>query len=200
MKKIIFTQRLEISKYNELRVQIDIRLIQFIIDSGYLPYPIPYFYPKKTSLKNMKKWLFKMKPDGLVLSGGPDIGLNKIRDITEEYLIKYSIKNKLPIYGICRGMQVLGKYFGVKLKPVKGHVNVNHNVYSDFKIKNVNSYHRNALQKCPKNFEVIYKSKGGSIESMVNDKNKIYACMWHPERNKIFDIEDISNFKKIFRK
>ena len=47
MKKIAISQRLELSKYNELRCQLDIKLNSFISQCGFLPVPIPYFSSKK---------------------------------------------------------------------------------------------------------------------------------------------------------
>ena len=139
-----------------------------------------------------------MDLSGVVLSGGEDIGKYKLRDLTEEILIAYSIKNKIQLFGICRGMQVLGKYFNVKLVKVKKHVKVNHYIFSKKKKIIVNSYHNFSLTKCPKNFKTEYKSVDGNIESIESKRIKIYACMWHPERYKKFKNMDIKKFKTLF--
>ena len=47
MKIIAVTQRLENSKFNELRSQVDIKLFNFIVECGFVPIPIPYFFYKK---------------------------------------------------------------------------------------------------------------------------------------------------------
>ena len=60
-----------------------------------------------------------IKPYGVVLSGGSDIGKNKIRDESEKFLIKFAIKNRIPLIGICRGMQLIGNFFNSKLIKVK---------------------------------------------------------------------------------
>ena len=44
---------------------------------------------------------------------------NDIRKKIEIKLIKHSIKNKVPILGICRGAQALNLFFGVKLKKLQ---------------------------------------------------------------------------------
>ena len=95
-------------------------------------------------------------------------------------------------------MQVLGKYFNVKLVKVKNHVKVNHYIYFKKKII-VNSYHNFSLTKCPKNFKIEYKSLDGNIESIESKRIKIYACMWHPERYKKFkNLTDIKKLKNFF--
>ncbi len=199
MKIIGVSQRLEISKFGELRAQIDIRLINFISKCGYVPVPIPYYnLPKKNSLKKLSIWLNSIKLSGIVLSGGEDMGKYKLRDNSEKYLINYSIKKKIPIFGICRGMQVIGSYFKVRLKPVKNHVNTLHTIYSNKKRFSVNSYHNFSLKKCPRDFSIEFKSLDGNIESIQSKTKKIYACMWHPERYKNFKKFDIIKFKMLF--
>ena len=48
-----------------------------------------------------------LKINGIILSGGNNIGDVKERDITETYLLKYAETNEIPVLGICRGMQML---------------------------------------------------------------------------------------------
>ena len=142
------------------------------------------------------------KPDGLILSGGEDIGINIRRDNLEKKLIKYFTRKKKPILGICRGMQVLSIFFGSNLKKlenkhfeyivekVKNHVNTRHECKPQTKDKlfprSVNSYHNYAIKKCPKDFLVTTKSSDGTIESIKHLKYKWEGWMWHPERDKPF--------------
>ena len=50
------------------------------------------------------------------MSGGDNIGDDKERDHTEKELIKFGIERELPIFGVCRGMQVLNNFFKGKIK------------------------------------------------------------------------------------
>jgi putative glutamine amidotransferase len=63
--------------------------------------------------------------DALILQGGSDVspslydqdnyyskGVVEIRDKFEMLLIKHSLNKKIPIFGICRGMQLINVYFG----------------------------------------------------------------------------------------
>ena len=49
MKLIAISQRLEKSNYGENRAQLDTRLFDFVIKSGLMPIPIPYFNGNKTT-------------------------------------------------------------------------------------------------------------------------------------------------------
>ena len=70
----------------------------------------PIFIPN--TLTNVESFLKSMRLDGMILSGGDNIGDNSERDRTEKAIIEYGINSKIPIFGVCRGMQVLNKYFG----------------------------------------------------------------------------------------
>ena len=48
MKKIAISQRLELSKYNELRCQLDIKLNSFISQCGFLPVQFHILVQKKS--------------------------------------------------------------------------------------------------------------------------------------------------------
>ena len=204
IKKIGVTQRIVQSKYGELRTQIDIKLLEFISICGYQPIIIPYFRVNKkaNSTNNLLKWILKIKLSGIVLSGGDDIGKYALRDKSEILLIKYSLKKKIPIFGICRGMQIISKYFKINLKKVRNHVGQYHYIYNTHKNKKkfkVNSFHNFSINKCPKNFVIEFLSSDGNIESIKSKSKKIYACMWHPERYKKFRIQDIKSFKNLFK-
>ena len=175
MKSIGVTQRLCVSKYGELRAQLDIRLINFIAECGYHPIIIPYLEYKEKSIlkKRIINWIKNINLSGIVFSGGDNIGKYKLRDDTEEALLSYAIKKKIPIFGICRGMQLIGKYFNVKLIKVNNHVKLDHYIFSEKKKFKVNSYHNYSLIKCPKGFNIEYQSLDGNIESIESISKKI---------------------------
>ena len=94
MKKIVLTQRIDLIKeYGEIRESIDQLLIQLLIQMNLLPIPISNklfrenFNEKESEQVLIKKWLFEIKPDGILLTGGNNIGQYPQRDNTETFLL-----------------------------------------------------------------------------------------------------------------
>ena len=140
--------------------------------------------------------------DGIILSGGGDISqISKKktkRDKLEKDLMEFSVKKKKPLLGICRGMQVIQNFFGVKLEKVKNHVNKRHNIsYLNTKIK-VNSFHNFGSYITKDCLKVLARSDDNVIESVQHNKLPIMGIMWHPEREKKIKQFDINLFKSFF--
>jgi len=155
------------------------------------------------------------KLDGLLLSGGDDIDptlygankdahntpLDKKRDAFELEMIERAYKRKIPIFGICRGTQLINIYFDGTLHPsildIDGYQNHKNSI---FPIKDA------IIKKISKLFSII-KTKEVAINSIhqqaideVGEDLKITAChdkiieaiekedypfllgvQWHPE-------------------
>ena len=110
MKKIAISLRVAtIGKFQEKRDSLSHDWLQFFKELNYFPVLIPNL------INDLEDFLDILKIDGIILSGGDNTGDEKIRDETEKKIISYGIKNNLPIIGICRGMQVLNKYFNGKI-------------------------------------------------------------------------------------
>ena len=97
MKTIVLSQRLDfIKSRNELRDSLDQNYVRLLKKSGYLSMPIPNniisnFDDYKCSKKEIKEYLDRIMPDGIVLTGGNDIGQYPARDNTELLILKVSI-------------------------------------------------------------------------------------------------------------
>lgn len=177
----------------EIRNGINFDLINWIYQLGFYPHLIPndlrYF-------NEIKKNNFS----GFILSGGNDTNLKMTRSILENKILSFSKKEKLPVLGICHGMQMMNKYEGGNLKKVKNHVGKYHKLKSIIKNypNKVNSFHNYSISKLGKDFEVISESHDGEIEAIRHMSYKWLGIMWHPEREKKFDAKIIKIVKKLF--
>ncbi len=163
------------------------------------------------SISKPKEFFDKMDLDGFVLTGGDNIGDNIERDKIEKSIIEYGIKNNLPIFGVCRGMQVINSYFGGKIEKssISEHVKNDHLVEIQknnyFKINSddsfkVNSYHNNIIKEnfLGKDLVSFALTKNDrTVEGFFHKNLSILGVMWHPERQqKQFDELLFKNFFK----
>ena len=148
--------------------------------------------------------------DLLLLAGGGDICpffygekdtfstcKDPLRDFAELELIYRFIKQKKPIIGICRGLQVINIYFGGTLfQDIKGHSqqfnkDTLHNVFCNPKgllykycgnFCQVNSAHHQSIKHLANNFAIDCISEQGIIEGIFHNTLPILAYQFHPER------------------
>jgi len=206
LKKIVVgvTQRIDkVESYDECRDALDQRLIDWVVQSGFVPIPVPNTLVESNSSQLiLDNWLNTVKIDAILLSGGNNIGDFAQRDLTEKKLLSWAEKNRKPVLGICRGMQMMGVYAGSKLKEVDGHVRTHHqllinNSHTQSLPEIVNSYHNIALENCPETFIILAKSEDGNIEAMKHRELPWEGWMWHPEREEQFNKNDQVRFKEL---
>ena len=198
---VLVTQRIDIfPERSEIRDSLDQKLIDFLSTLGILPIPVSntlVSHPK--GLENLCK---KLKPNGVVFSGGGKLGDCINRDKTELFLFNYAKENNLPLLGICRGMQIMSQINGGEIEFIQSHVNTRHKLIpSDKKVaipKVVNSYHEYGLRSCPTGFDVIATAEDGSIEAIKHNILPWLGLMWHPEREVPFSKSDLEKIKKLF--
>ena len=112
-------------------------------------------------------------------------------------LVKSAEQKKLPLLGICRGMQIMAYKEGITLKPLVGHVGNRHKVKGEI-CRTVNSYHNLCISDCPDGYMVISRSEENSIEAIKHLKLPWEGWMWHPEREPQFANQDIERVKALF--
>ncbi|MFN8673252.1 MAG: gamma-glutamyl-gamma-aminobutyrate hydrolase family protein [Candidatus Sericytochromatia bacterium] len=207
MKKIAITQRLiENNSYYELRDCLDTNWNRLFQHLNFVQIILP-------TNCDFETYHYELNIDGIILSGGNDLNsinsnnLSNIRDNFEKNLIRYAINNNIPILGICRGMQILGEFFGLELEKVTSHINLKHEItinknskyYESLsKIKEVNSYHNYSIKNIDNNFIVSAFSKDNKIEAIEHKNLKIFAQMWHTEREEPFVKEEVNFIKNFF--
>jgi len=160
--------------------------------------------------------------DGFILQGGSDLAPetyketpignwkgDAYRDQFELKILDYAVKNSKPIFGICRGFQLMNVYFGGTLyqdtltqkSNVKDHRSaelydtIKHPIifeqgkyfdqlYAGEKKPYVNTVHHQAIKDLGQNLEVYAYSNDNLIEAFGYTKEpegKVMGVQWHPE-------------------
>lgn len=185
-----------------------------VIEAGGIPIIIPI-----TSRKDILYHIF-LKLDGIILTGGsdvdpkyfnqePSIGTNDIspiRDEMEIYLSQQAIKHNKPIFGICRGCQVLNVSMGGSIYQdiysetpttlkhcqnapkwyathdiniVEG--SIHEKLFKAPKIR-VNSFHHQAIKDLASGFIISAYASDGIIEAIeYNQCSFCVGVQYHPE-------------------
>ena len=159
--------------------------------------------------------------DGIILTGGEDINpleynnttnlkvcgdINYQRDTLERKLFDFAFENKIPLIGVCRGMQMMnvasgGTLYGdipTEIGTEVIHRNngeVNHEIVLvdtcslifplGIDTIMVNSWHHQGLKIMPNHLRVIARSFDGLPEAVVMDTSIhpfMIAVQFHPER------------------
>ena len=128
------------------------------------------------------------KIKGIILSGGPSTVTKK----KFESIPKKIFDQKIPILGICYGLQLISKIFGGKIKSSKKRREfgraflikkksslLTKNFFN--KKQSVWMSHEDAVYKLPKNFKIIASTKNSKLTIIENTKEKIYGVQFHPE-------------------
>ena len=138
----------------------------------------------------VKRWQL----NGFILTGGNNLFEAKLRDETEFALLEYAIRERLPVLGVCRGMQFMCHYFGQDIFPcpdTSRHVATNHRINLIDSLMQwkeelqVNSYHEYCagLAKTFKASLLPFAvSEDGLVEGVKSGDEKLLGIMWHPER------------------
>lgn len=197
VKIVLYTQRVEVVKsYGERRDCADQNIPRFIENCGYLPVPLP------NVLSIAKQMLAQEHLSGIVLTGGNSLvkygGNAPERDQEEIELLDFAIQYNIPVYGFCRGMQVIMDYFGCELEQVQGHVAVKHKIFGMIGDREVNSFHNQACYRIKKTLEILAQAEDGVIEAVRHIQKPIIGTMWHPEREEPFREQDIQMIQQLF--
>lgn len=214
-KRIGITQKIAAHpKYNEINLSLDFEWINLLISLNVMPIPLPVVKDSK-----VKFLLENLKLDGIILTGGNDLGnysqkslqqekLNKIRDHFENEVIAVSIELNLPILGICRGLQLINVYFSGRLEQVSGHVNTRHKIkHNNPKIRSledlgsVNSFHNWGIpfDGIGLDLRPVAVDQDGYIECVEHVSLDISGIMWHPERERPFKEADLNLIKRVLK-
>ena len=198
MALIYVTQRVDVYPgRNERRDALDQMWHKMLGGLGLRALPVP------NDEAQVKLWLKASQPSGILLSGGntPTAygGTALERCKTDETLLDFAVRDKIPIMGVCRGMQSIVIFFGGSLKKVDGHIRARHELSGRI-VKNVNSFHEYAIDILPEGFSVMASAEDGNIEAIRHKSLPIAGIMWHMEREEIFCEADMKLLAGLFCK
>ena len=197
--RVAVSQRVaRVIERNEQRDALDQRLIVWLAHAGALAYPVPNTLGGATTVS---AWLSALEVEGIVLSGGEDIGVSPARDDTERALLRHAQTERLPVLGLCRGMQMLADFSGGVLARIPGHVDTQHTLHSAEGCElplAVRSFHAWGLFECPAGFEILARAPDGSIEAIRHPGLCWEGWMWHPEREAVFGLRELARLRTAF--
>jgi putative glutamine amidotransferase len=193
-------------------------MARYIARDGVIPVLIPDL--PKAETKRLVKQL-----DGLVLQGGADLAPesygetpildgrwkgDRFRDEYEMELVKMFLGEDKPVFGICRGFQLMNAYFGgtlyqdiatqrpssIQHRDAVVYDSVNHGVqwvdgsfmqqlYAHDRADHVNSVHHQGVKDLGKGLTVqAHCSEDGIIEAFIHayhEPGRVMGVQWHPE-------------------
>ena len=145
-------------------------------------------YSEVVTPKDLTKLKDYQNIKGFILSGGPStVTGKKYQSVSKEIF-----KKKIPILGICYGLQLIAKLFGGKIKSsnkkrefgrailfekkpsllTKNFLNIRKSVWMS---------HEDAVIKLPKKFKTIASTIDSKFTIIENSPDKIYGVQFHPE-------------------
>jgi len=137
-----------------------------------------------------------------VLTGGNDLaalgGDAPERDAVENALLDLIGRRRLPVLGVCRGMQVIQQRFAIPLCQVEGHMTPRQVIRIDGEPREVNSYHHFAAFGSRPPLDVWAVADDGVVKGIRHSTQPITGIMWHPERRVPFSPFDVALFRQVF--
>ena len=154
---------------------------------------------------------------GLLLTGGADVshqfyapnmpprqratihGVDEVRDEMEFYLTRLALRNSVPVFGICRGIQVMNVALGgtlfpdipghdhpqaeVRLHPLQWEPTSRMRATLGLRAGFVNTSHHQALDRVAPGLVVTARAPDGFIEAVEHQSARFFwGVQFHPER------------------
>lgn len=140
-------------------------------------------FPYSITLEEIKKFA----PNGIILSGGP----KSVYDTDAPLVEKEIFELKIPVLGICYGMQLITHLFGGKVARAKereyGFANLiiseKEDIFSYIIEDEIPVWmsHGDRIEKLPKDFISIAKTSNSPYASIRHKEHKIFGVQFHPE-------------------
>jgi putative glutamine amidotransferase len=177
MRKAIITSRTLTNRWGEDFASVSQSLVQYLLWAGYYSVLL-----SKQSASQLPEFIDSFQPDLVVLSGGESVGEDLGRDSFEFGLLNTIQKTDTPTLGICRGMQIIGSFFGQDPIPVENHAGTRHSI-GGFMSAEVNSFHNFGFKQVVTPLVPLIRAQDGTIEAFSHSHLPWLGVMWHPERD-----------------
>lgn len=191
--RLAISQRVDvIGNYGERRDALDQAWYDLLAQLPVTLLPVP------NASTPIDSWLANLEPEGVLLTGGNDLaqlseGSNKApeRDATEQALLAYAHRHKLPVLGVCRGAQFMNQFLGGSIVQVDNHIAVRHRVESVDPnsdlfsgVTEVNSFHGWGIAPDGLASQCItcVLSEDSTVEAFRHKTLPWVGMLWHPER------------------
>ncbi len=129
----------------------------------------------------------RLAPSGLILSGGPSSVYAKDAPLPDPAVFEL----RVPVLGICYGLQVLAQFLGGKVEPGlkreygKGSLRVTDSFCPLFanlpETLQVWNSHGDRLTKLPKGFKSVAVTENSEYAAVENRKERVFGLQFHPE-------------------
>lgn len=192
--RALITQREEMDNHNQIVEKLEVNYIKFFNELDIELFPISAFQ------YNLEKIIEELKINLIIFSGGGNgnpkyyLGkyqgyIQKNRDILEEKLFSMAQEYKIPVIGVCRGMQHINGILGGKVRRLGNirEIGKEHLIWLLEERKNilVNNFHNDGILK--EDLAIGLEEIGVDEEYNVIEKycslgKKILGLQWHPER------------------
>jgi putative glutamine amidotransferase len=173
---------------------------------------VPVFVPREDDIDSLLGYLH-----GVVLTGGTDVDPRRFgerprkglwavdpgRDEFETVLVRESVSRRLPLLGICRGIQIISVALGGTLVPdLPPDAGEAHSFFGyplshrshDVKFVpdcvlarqygnslGVNSFHHQAVDRPGTGLRIVGRASDGVAEAIEHEDAPLIAVQWHPD-------------------
>jgi len=195
MKFALVSQRESVDAYKMPVDCLESAYVGFLESLGFVVVPVSNFCTSTSALFQLPGELL------LVLTGGGSLQeefyekpygypMQPNRDRVERELLCNALEKKIPILGICRGMQFINGFFGGKITRLadreKARPNgTDHQVQTSKGLQYVNNFHNDGILReglAAGALPIAIDEEHDIVEAFLMEKERILAIQWHPER------------------
>jgi GMP synthase (glutamine-hydrolysing) len=131
--------------------------------------------------------ILALEPRAVILSGGPSSVYDSDAPQLPRGFLEHQARTKLPVLGICYGMQLLARDLGGKVERAKvreyGRAEVTGVSGKKWMARKFMAWmsHGDEVKELPPGFECVSRSASGAPASMENAERKLVGLQFHPE-------------------